>query len=216
MSFDKAGRTDLIGAWKKTRSDKGKKRGHRAAWKPKPRKDKGKTRRDPKLVILEAATDTLPKCKGGRLSPVEKLTVEAMVASVKGDESLEQLNIRGRALAMALGRSPAAIRKAVVEARERIQSRAGDYADLHFEATKVAAKEGDAKPAEWALERITAPSESGKGVERIVQPLKTSEEGPRMPVVNIGVSLGGISAGASLKTHVAVKELPPIDVEAEP
>lgn len=208
--FKKAGRSDLVPPShrkSKVRSDKGK---HHKGWKRKIRKDAGTTKLDPKLIPLQGVA----KRKGGPLSAAEEAATEAMVLSSPPSESPEDLEKRTKALAIALGRQPGTIRKEIISARERLQERSTDYADLHFKAAQIAASDGNAGPAQWALERISAPTEDGKGVERIVQPLKTTEDGPKMPVVNIGIALGGIAAGAQLKSTQKA-ELPPIDVEIE-
>jgi hypothetical protein len=207
MAFNKASREFVPPTHRKNkvRSDKGKKRVRKV------RKDKGKIRL-PKMLLPAVA---LPRKKGGPLSKEEKTVVEAMVMSVQEGESDADLQTRGRALGLALGRSPEAIRKAVINARQRLQERAVDYADIHFEAAKRAAVEGDAKPAEWALERITAPTENGKGVERIVQPLKSGDEMSRLPTVNIGLNLGGIAPGASMRPGLVGITTAPLDGEIE-
>lgn len=207
MSFDKASKEFVPKTHRKykIRSDKGKKRVRKT------RKDKGKSR----LPISLRPIADLPSRKGGPISAEEHTAVEALIKSVKGDESDKDLQTRGRALAYALGRSPTAIRGAIIKARQRLQENAGKYAELHIKAAAIAAKEGDAGPSQWALERITAPTEDGKGVERIVQPLKSADETNRMPVVNIGLALGGIGPNASLTPRVVVKELPAIDAETD-
>lgn len=219
MSFSKAGRSDLVPPSHRKRAprkDKGKRRVPKVR---KIRKDAGKLKL-PKQLLPAAA---LPNRGGGPLSQVEHVAVEALIASVRGDEPEQELQTRGRALALALGRTPAAIRKAVVSARERLQESAGTYAELHLEAARVAAREGDAKPAEWALERITAPTEDGKGLERVVEPIKGAGQVQTMPVVNIGIGLGGIAPGAKLTPQVEIQRIPVaaiegklIDVEDEP
>lgn len=193
----------------KIRADKGVRRKPKVR---KKRKDAGKSKLPKVLQPLKA----LPSRGGGPLSNAEKAAVEALVQSVTSTETEQELQTRGRALGLALGRSSAAIRNEVIRARQRLQERAVLYADIHFQAAQVAATKGDAEPAQWALERITAPAENGKGVERVVQPLKSGEEQSRMPTVNIGLALGGMAAGASLTPSVGVKvSAPVIDVDVE-
>lgn len=209
MSFDKAGRTDLIPASHrktKVRSDKGIRR---VPKKRKPRKDKGKSKAPPELAPFM----TIPSKGGGPMSSAEHVAVEALLASVQGDEPEKELDMRGKALAKALGRSTRAIRNAIVEARERLQTRARAYADLHFEAATRAALEGDAGPSQWALERITAPGEKGE-LERIVEPeSKGKQEQIQMPTIQLGFQLGGIAAGATLTPVNRPPALPAIDVD---
>ena len=70
-------------------------------------------------------------------------------------------------------------------AQERIKRKANFYLAQHALATKIAAKQGDAKPAQWALERI--------GVVEPPEP-KGGEGGPRV-IVQIGAILPGLKEG---------------------
>lgn len=153
--------------------------------------------------------------KIGPLSATDKAAVEALVLSVTPDETEIALQNRGRALGRALRRTPEAIRREVVKARERLQAGAGTYVDLHMKAARNAAQMGDAKPAQWALEHIVAVDEKGKK-ERIVEPAKSEDNGPRMPVVNIGIALGGITPGASLSPGRPKVEIVEVDIEDTP
>lgn len=76
--------------------------------------------------------------------------------------------------------------KAVIRgARKSLAERAEFYVEAHAIATMQAALEGDAKPAQWALEHI------GEGGERIVDPPK-KEDTASTPIFNIGFQLGGV------------------------
>lgn len=170
-----------------------------------------KVKRKPKPSGPHTMKRQVPK-KMGPLTVGEKIAVEALVASVGPEETEEQLQQRGRALGIALRRSPEAIRNQVQEAQERLANRATSYVDLHFKAAMVAAEEGNAGPAQWAIERITAKDEKGKKV-RIVEPVKTEDTGNRGPTVNIGLALGGVTPGASLA--IGAPKITVIDVTPE-
>ena len=75
--------------------------------------------------------------------------------------------------------------------------------DAHWKAAQVAAEMGDAKPAQWALERIS------EGEQRIVEKEKA---GASAPMVNIGIALGGVPQprGAIDVTPIQISELPPV------
>lgn len=156
---------------------------------------------------------TLKRTSPNRMGPLtneDRKVVEAVAMSVRPTDTPEEIQRKGRALGIALGKSPKAIENAIIKAHEKFAMRAEAYVDLHMEATVEAAAQGDAKPAQWALEHIVGKDEKGKKV-RIVEPAeKAADSGPRMPIVNIGVQLGGIAPGASL-TPIIRTEV--IDVE---
>lgn len=153
-----------------------------------------------------------PPLKPGSLTQAEHAAVDALVMSSEPGETEEQFQERTKALSLALRKSTAAIKSAVPKARERLQERALSYADLHFEAAQIAAMKGDASPAQWALERIKDKDEKGK-TQHIVAPVKSEDNGPRLPTVNIGVMLGGIAPNASLAKPTFTVET--IDAEDE-
>lgn len=77
------------------------------------------------------------------------------------------------------------IRETIKAARKSLAERAEFYVEAHAIATMQAALEGDAKPAQWALEHI------GEGGDRIVDAPK-KEEQAGAPTFNIGFSIGGV------------------------
>lgn len=77
------------------------------------------------------------------------------------------------------------IKGIITKARQSLAERAEFYVEAHAIATMQAALEGDAKPAQWALEHI------GENGTRIVDPPK-KEEQAGAPTFNIGFSLGGV------------------------
>src|SRR4029077_18155779 len=82
------------------------------------------------------------------------------------------------------------------EARTTLQRRARYYLDLHAQAAAMAACEGDAKPAQWALERI---AEEG---DRVVdEPKSAAPAAP--PQFNLGFVIGGMPMPAQPKQLTA-------------
>lgn len=199
MAFNKAAREAAKEILKNTPGTK--------SYKPPKRKKKPKPR-GPHTMKRQV------RKKMGPLTQGEKIAVEALVVSVTPEETEEQLQQRGRALGIALRRSPGAIRDEVLNAQERLTSRATLYVDLHMKAAAIAAEEGNAAPAQWAIERITAKDEKGKKV-RIVEPAKTEDTGSRGPTVNIGVALGGMIPGATLAIGAPRVTATVIDTEPE-
>ena len=104
------------------------------------------------------------------MSNAEIALVTAVVVDQPDEESKDALEKRAEQLALVLRRTPEAIRAAIGTARETLQSRAIEYADIHLEAARAAAKMGNDQPSRWALTVLTAPSADGKGLERIVEP----------------------------------------------
>lgn len=86
-------------------------------------------------------------------------------------------------IARIVARDTTTIKALIKSARQSMQSRAEDYVDAHWAATTVAAALGDAKPAQWALERIS------EGEQRVVEKEKA---GSTSPNITIGIALGGV------------------------
>lgn len=77
------------------------------------------------------------------------------------------------------------VKTVIKAARKSLAERAEFYVEAHAIATMQAALEGDAKPAQWALEHI---AESG---DRIIDP--PQKEAPQVaPTFNIGFPIGGV------------------------
>lgn len=111
------------------------------------------------------------------------------------------------AVATGVGVDSRPVRALVKEAREAFARRVGDYLDLHMAATRNAAADGDAKPAQWALERIAE-----EGVRVFDQPEVASA--PKATAISIGFRIGGIPQPADQPvetTAVTVRELPPME-----
>ncbi len=106
-------------------------------------------------------------------------------------------------IAKSLGRAPdfKPVRAVIKAARAAFALRAEDYVALHYQAAMIAAEQGDAKPAQWALERL---AEQG---DRVVDaPQQGSSTAPSL---QIGIALGGL-----LKAGPEPVALPPIEVTA--
>lgn len=173
---------------------------------------KPKIKRPRKKPGPKAMTRKIENRKGP-LTKVEHIAAEALVTSVDENESPEQIEHRSRALAIALRRTPQSMRESVEAARQRIVDRLPLYADLHLQAAINAAAEGNSKPAEWALERATTKDDKDK-VMRVVEPLKQETTQSMLPVINIGIQMGGIAPGASMMTEPDV-DIDFIDVEED-
>ena len=141
------------------------------------------------------------------MTDVETKLVEALVVDA-GPDNVDALQARTAALGLVLRRSKDAIRDAIIRAREKISSNAEEYATIHLGAAKMAALKGDAGPSQWALERLSAPSEDGKGTEHIIDPPAAAQSGPSGPVINIGVALGGMNQPTKQITAIPVSVLP--------
>jgi len=116
----------------------------------------------------------------GRLSLAEKSAIQGVA---EGPLSIEKA---AEKLAPALGRSEEALTKAIREARETFQSRAGQYEELLYESAKVASRKGNHKPALDALDRLVGP----KG-DRVVQPVQTEQASSGIKVILANVRMGG-------------------------
>lgn len=68
-----------------------------------------------------------------------------------------------------------------LEVRERIERNADKYASMHLSGARIAAAEGDTRPAEWALERAG-----------IVKPPPKESADVGGIVVNVGIALPGL------------------------
>lgn len=71
------------------------------------------------------------------------------------------------------------------------------YADLHLEAAKIAAAEGDAKPAQWALEKV------GIDGENVIDAPKAGDKNEGGVKVVIGVKVAGVPETA---VGIAIEE----------
>lgn len=72
------------------------------------------------------------------------------------------------------------------EAQAILEAGLPDYAALHMEAARNAAAKGDARPAEWALQNVTA---AGK---RLVQPAEKAAGPDNSVKVFVGVKVHGL------------------------
>lgn len=110
---------------------------------------------------------------GTRLDAAERISAAKMADA---GESLAQI-------ARTLGRSAESVKRAIADARSVLDGNASEYARLHLQAAKTAARKGRSGPMEWAMERLG-----------VVEPPKTAgDSGPRFSV-RIGVVLPGLPA----------------------
>lgn len=98
------------------------------------------------------------------------------------------------------------VREVIRTARELMQRNVQRYVELHLSAAEVAAAEGDAGPAQWALERIA------EGNDRVVDPPKGG--GLQTPSLRIGIAVAGVPAARAVESApVTAAELPPLEAD---
>ena len=105
------------------------------------------------------------------------------------------------ALAKAVHMSPEHVKAKILEARQKLQAAAPQFVDNLIHAAQVAAARGNSAPAEFAIERIA------EGEARIIDPPK-QQAVSNMPVINIGLALGGARTLHSAEPAVEVQALP--------
>jgi hypothetical protein len=124
--------------------------------------------------------------KQGKPTDAEKAVVAAVVLDSPAEVTPQQVS----ALATALNRTPAAIKKLVQDARTMLVSSAGDYVAIHKLATEAALRAGDPKSldvaikaSQWAIQNISADG------ARVVDKASTEPQGQR---IFIGIKMGGM------------------------
>lgn len=125
--------------------------------------------------------------------PLSLQTTEQLLATTMSE--MDSTSPPEIAKKVGVGTDGRAVRKVIESAREALARRAEDYVELHYMAALNAAAEGDAKPAQWALERIT---EAGA---RIVDSPKVT---PTAPSLQIGIAIGGVPQPKQLTTTLPV------------
>lgn len=101
------------------------------------------------------------------------------------------------------------VKELIAVARAAFARRATDYVDLHFQAASVAAEDGDARPAQWAIENIV------EGTDRIIEPAKSVPQS-QPTGVRIGIAIGGIPGGVqSAHQPAALHEITVSELPAE-
>lgn len=150
---------------------------------------KQKAIRDAARTAVEKKTRQ-PGRRRGQLTKVEKLIVGEVVASSPSGSLSE---VQTQALAIALDRKPDTIKEIVISAREKFQSQALEYVDLHKLATWQALAQGDVdvarKAAEFAIEKVSHRDDKGK-VTRIIDVSENAAS--KLPTLQIGIALGGM------------------------
>lgn len=89
-----------------------------------------------------------PAKKGRPTSDEQDVVVRTIIAKMdrKSPEAIARL----------VKRDVGTVRCVIRAAREAFARHAEDYVELHWRGAVVAASKGDARPAQWALERIQA------------------------------------------------------------
>jgi hypothetical protein len=111
-------------------------------------------------------------------------------------------------IAITTERDVETIKKTIKSARATLHSRAEAYVDLHHTASIIAASQGDAKPAQWALERI---AESG---ERVVDP-PAVEKTMQLPQPAINILIGGVPRPTHALSPTPVQNMIDVPVATE-
>ncbi len=106
------------------------------------------------------------------------------------------------AIARKLKVDPRSVREVIKSARRSLAQRAELYVEMHAHAAAVAALAGDAKPAQWAIERI---AEEG---ERVIDP-PDDVKPASVPTFTLGFVVGGMPMARP------VAALPPAAIEGE-
>lgn len=174
-----------------------------------------KGRRRPSGPGLPAAGETTPPAvtRRRRAHPAKrKPLLEKTQDIIKAAEAvLAGTPVQKAAIEAGVDVTGKSVKELVKQARERFLSRVNDYVDIHIEAARVAAADGDAKPAQWALERIAAEGE--RVVELVADP--RAMPSPMQGGINIGVMVGGIPAPPATQTLdtaiVDADALPPLE-----
>ena len=130
--------------------------------------------------------------------PIPEEKADEVVALTLG--LMDKLNASQIAVKAGVGADGRVISTIIKAARASLQSRAEFYVEAHAVATIAAAAEGNAKPAQWALERIA------EGDDRVVDPV-AAEQAPSAPTFNLGFMLGGIPTPQPLAIKATVEKL---------
>lgn len=109
---------------------------------------------------------------------------DAMKLADKHKDPMVGQAIRDRALAVLVERLP-------------------DYADMHFEAAKMAALKGNAEPAQWALTTV----KSAGGAAVVEPPTKGPADAGGVKII-IGVKLGGLERQLDASNPVDAQIVP--------
>lgn len=127
------------------------------------------------------------------MSPAEHALVAQVVADQPGTTSEELLTKQAEALGLVLRRSPAAVLGSIQLAQQRLQERALAYVDAHHTAMTQALSAGEndvaGKLAWQAIERLSAKSEDGKTVERIVEPAPRADLAAASSAVQVNINI---------------------------
>ncbi len=141
--------------------------------------------------VLERADKRRRERHPAKPGPMDEEKADATVAlTMRLMDSLSMSDIATKA-----GVGVGAVSEVIKGARLTLQQRAKFYVEAHAVATIAAAAEGNAKPAQWALERIA------EGDDRIIdQPKADAATAPA--TFNIGFKIGGLPEGATMQKAI--------------
>lgn len=126
--------------------------------------------------------------KRGPMGEKEK-TATALILDLNPAASFE-------AIAKILGRKTSSIHNYVTASRDMLRYAAPRYLELHMKAATIAASQGNASPAQWALERIEATNDEGEKVRVVEAPAGGDRNAGSVGnglTVNVGIALSQVS-----------------------
>lgn len=128
------------------------------------------------------------------MSALEKRTALALKAV--------NASLTPAAIAKALRKRKHTVACFLHEAREKLQAGAPMAAEHVLRASAIAAMRGDAGPAQWILEHVSAKNGEGADV-RVVDPPKQQVQSHQGVTVNIGIGVGSAQPAPSIDVQVS-------------
>lgn len=141
--------------------------------------------------------------KMGRMSEAEKRAAKYL--------AMAQPDMTDLQIAKTLNRSRAAITKLLDDARCTLSENAGYYVKAHLHATAIAAANGNAGPAQWALEHIMEMDDEGKEHRLVEQPAQrydTGRMGDGGLTVNVGLVVSQVAPTTPARPVLTLPSLP--------
>lgn len=147
--------------------------------------------------------------KTGRMGEAEK---RAAIYLAMAQPDMTDLQI-----AKTLNRSRAAITNLLDQARATLAENAGYYVKAHLHATAIAAANGNAGPAQWALEHIMEMDDEGKEHRLVEQPAQRYDTGRNHGdgglTVNVGLVVSQVAPTAPQLPSRPIITLPSLPIE---
>lgn len=112
------------------------------------------------------------------------------------------------AIAKILKRRKASIVHHVTATRDMFRFAAPQYLELHMEAASIAAKQGNALPAQWALDRIAVKDDDGNEIRVTEAPAQRYDTGAAGRdgglTINVGIALSQVAPTVQQATPASV------------